>query len=86
VGKMKKLTENVKVVYNALVEVGNVAFAKEVQAYLAENGVEKTFNSVNATLSALAGAGYVTKAKAVSGEKMLTQYTVAKELEVAEVE
>ena len=37
----------------------------------------RTFNSVNATLAAMATKGYVTKAKGVYNEtKMLTKYTV----------
>ena len=41
------------------------------------DGSKRTFNSVNATLAAMAGKGYVTKAKAVfeAEAKILTKYT-----------
>ena len=41
-----------------------------------EGGSKRTFNSVNATLAAMAGKGFCNKEKAVFGEKMLTQYTL----------
>lgn len=48
------------------------AFAREVL-----NKMEgRTFNSVNATLAAMATKGYVSKEKAVFGDKMLTKYTL----------
>lgn len=49
-------------------------FAREVLADETLKG--KTFNSVNATLAAAVGKGLVSKAKAVCGDKMLTQYTI----------
>ena len=54
---------------------GGAAFAREVF-----NKMEgRTFNSVNATLAAMAGKGYVSKAKAVFEDKMLTKYTLTAE-------
>lgn len=54
---------------------GGAAFAREVF-----NKMEgRTFNSVNATLAAMAGKGYVTKAKGVFEDKMLTKYTLTAE-------
>lgn len=58
---------------------GGAAFAREVLDKMVANGVERTFNSVNATLAAMAGKGYVTKVKAVFNEKMLTKYTLTAE-------
>lgn len=55
---------------------GGAAFAREVLNKMVEGGATRTFNSVNATLAAMAGKGYVTKAKAVFGDKMLTKYTL----------
>ena len=43
------------------------------------SGAKRTFNSVNATLAAMAGKGYVNKEKAVFNEKMLTRYTLTAE-------
>lgn len=62
------------------------AFAREVLNKMAEAGSKRTFNSVNATLAAMATKGYVTKAKAVyNDEKMLTKYTLT-EAGVAELD
>ena len=59
---------------------GGAAFAREVLDKMVANGVKgRTFNSVNATLAAMAGKGYVTKAKAVFNDKMLTKYTLTAE-------
>lgn len=52
------------------------AFAREVLNKMVEAGSKRTFNSVNATLAAMATKGYVNKAKAVFGDKMLTKYTL----------
>lgn len=51
---------------------GGAAFAREVLGKMEG----RTFNSVNATLAAMATKGYVTKEKAVFGDKMLTKYTL----------
>ena len=60
---------------------GGAAFAREVF-----NKMEgRTFNSVNATLAAMAGKGYVSKVKAVFEDKMLTKYTLTAE-GIAELE
>lgn len=60
---------------------GGTAFAREVLDKMVANGVKgRTFNSVNATLAAMATKGYVTKTKAVyNDEKMLTKYTLTAE-------
>ena len=52
------------------------AFAREVLNKMIEAGSDRTFNSVNATLAAMATKGYVDKAKAVFNDKMLTKYTL----------
>lgn len=60
---------------------GGTAFAREVL-----NKMEgRTFNSVNATLAAMATKGYVNKAKAVYNDKMLTKYTLT-EAGIAELD
>ena len=70
---MKKVTENVRNVLGVLANLPEGAgFAREVLAKVEG----KTFNSVNATLAAAAGAGWATKAKAVYEDKMLTKYTI----------
>ena len=58
---------------------GEKAFAREVLNKMVEAGSKRTFNSVNATLAAMATKGYVSKAKGVYNDKMLTQYTLTDE-------
>lgn len=71
--KVKGLTENMVAVLKVLAaREGGKGFAREV--FEAMEG--KTFNGVNATLAAAAGKGWVTKAKDVFGDKMLTKYTI----------
>ena len=57
---------------------GGAAFAREVLNKMVADGAKRTFNSVNATLAAMAGKGFCTKGKEVFGEgdtaKMLTKY------------
>jgi len=60
---------------------GGAAFAREVLGKMEG----RTFNSVNATLAAMAGKGYVSKEKAVFGDKMLTKYTLT-EAGIAELD
>ena len=55
------------------------AFAREVLNKMVEAGNKRTFNSVNATLAAMATKGYVSKAKGIYNDKMLTQYTLTDE-------
>ena len=55
------------------------AFAREVLNKMVAAGSKRTFNSVNATLAAMATKGYVSKEKAVFGDKMLTKYTLTAE-------
>lgn len=64
---------------------GGKAFARQVLDKMVEAGSKRTFNSVNATLAAMAGKGYVDKAKAVFNDKMLTQYTLT-EAGIAELD
>ena len=42
-------------------------------------GSKRTFNSVNATLAAMAGKGYVDKGKGIYKDKLLTKYTLTDE-------
>ena len=60
---------------------GGTAFSREVFNKMVANGSKRTFNSVNATLAAMAGKGYVTKAKGLyeAEQKVLTQYTLTDE-------
>jgi hypothetical protein len=60
---------------------GGAAFAREVLGKMEG----RTFNSVNATLAAMATKGYTTKEKAVFGDKMLTKYTLT-EAGIAELD
>ena len=64
----------------------NKAFAREVLEKMVANGSKRTFNSVNATLAAMAGKGYVEKKKEIceAQEKILTRYTLT-ELGLAEL-
>ena len=58
---------------------GGTAFAREVLVKMVAAGSKRTFNSVNATLAAMATKGYVSKRKDVYNEKMLTKYTLTAE-------
>ena len=70
---MVGMNKNYKEVAGVLVTFENgSAFAREVL----EKMEGRTFNSVNATLAAMAGKGFVTKAKAVYNDKILTKYTL----------
>ena len=66
----------------------NKAFAREVLDKMKELDAKcsRTFNSVNATLAAMAGKGYVEKKKEIceAQEKILTRYTLT-ELGLAEL-
>lgn len=55
---------------------GGQAFARQVLNKMVQAGMKRTFNSVNATLAAMATKGYVSKAKGVFEDKMLTMYTL----------
>ena len=71
--KMVGMNKNYKEVGSVLRTFENgSAFAREVLGKM--DG--RTFNSVNATLAAMATKGYVSKEKAVFGDKMLTKYTL----------
>lgn len=86
--KMVGMNANYKEVAMVLKGFENgTAFSREVFNKMVANGSKRTFNSVNATLAAMAGKGYVTKVKAVyeAEAKILTKYTLTadglKELE-----
>ena len=84
--KMNGMNANYKEVAGVLRTFeGNKAFARQVLDVMVANGSKRTFNSVNATLAAMAGKGYVNKAKAVFNDKMLTQYTLT-EAGIAELD
>jgi len=72
--KMVGMNKNYKEVGAVLRTFEDGAFAREVL----EKMEGRTFNSVNATLAAMAGKGFCTKGKEVYGEgdgaKMLTKY------------
>ena len=75
--KMVGMNANYKEVAGVLRTFENgSAFAREVLNKMVEAGNKRTFNSVNATLAAMATKGYVNKAKAVYNDKMLTKYTL----------
>lgn len=75
--KMVGMNANYKEVAGVLRTFENgSAFAREVLNKMVEAGSKRTFNSVNATLAAMATKGYVDKAKAVYNDKMLTKYTL----------
>ena len=80
--KMVGMNANYKEVAGVLREFeGGKAFARQVLDKMVANGATRTFNSVNATLAAMAGKGYVDKAKAVyeAEAKILTKYTLTAE-------
>ncbi len=84
--KMNGMNANYKEIAGVLREFeGGKAFARQVLDKMVEAGSKRTFNSVNATLAAMAGKGYVNKAKAVFNDKMLTQYTLT-EAGIAELD
>lgn len=75
--KMVGMNANYKEVAGVLRTFENgSAFAREVLNKMVAAGNKRTFNSVNATLAAMATKGYVDKAKAVYNDKMLTKYTL----------
>ena len=55
---------------------GGKAYSREVYDKMVAEGSKRTFNSVNATLAAMAGKGYVDKTKGLYNEKLLTCYTL----------
>lgn len=55
---------------------GGKAYSREVYEKMVAEGSKRTFNSVNATLAAMAGKGYVDKSKGLYNEKLLTCYTL----------
>lgn len=82
--KEVKITSKMKIVINAIREIGGKGFAREVLDFLEANQADrtelKTFNAVNATLAYVKKAGLLDSVKAVYGEgedaKMLTKYSV----------
>lgn len=84
--KMNGMNANYREVAGVLRTFENgSAFAREVLNKMVEAGSDRTFNSVNATLAAMATKGYVDKAKAVFNDKMLTKYTLT-EAGIAELD
>ena len=78
--KMVGMNANYKEVAGVLREFeGGAAFARQVLDKMVANGATRTFNSVNATLAAMAGKGYVSKEKGVFNDKLLTCYTLTAE-------
>ena len=78
--KMVGMNANYKEVAGVLRDFeGGAAFARQVLDKMVANGSTRTFNSVNATLAAMAGKGFVSKEKAVFNDKMLTKYTLTAE-------
>ena len=78
--KMVGMNANYKEVAGVLRDFeGGKAFARQVLDKMVANGSKRTFNSVNATLAAMAGKGFVSKEKAVFNDKMLTKYTLTAE-------
>lgn len=76
-----KITGKMRMVLEAIQEMGGTGFAREVLEYLDKNKAErtelKTFNAVNATLAYARKAGLLDASKAVyNDEKMLTKYAV----------
>lgn len=75
--KEYKLNANGREVLGVLKDLeAGAGFAKDVLEKINANGGKRTFNSVNATLAAVEKQGYVSKCKAVCGEKFLTKYTI----------
>lgn len=78
--KMVGMNANYKEVAGVLREFeGGKAFARQVLDKMVANGSTRTFNSVNATLAAMAGKGFVSKEKGVYNDKLLTCYTLTDE-------
>jgi DNA-binding MarR family transcriptional regulator len=71
---MAKVKFNANYVETMGAVLGNegAGFSREIARILSK----RTFNSVNATLAAMAKAGYLDKSKGIFEEKMLTKYTV----------
>ena len=86
--KMNGMNANYKEVAGVLRTFeGGTAFAREVLDKMVEAGSKRTFNSVNATLAAMATKGYVSKTKGMyeAEEKVLTIYTLT-EAGIAELD
>ena len=80
--KMVGMNANYKEVAGVLAGFENgTAFSREVFNKMVADGSKRTFNSVNATLAAMAGNGYVNKTKPVyeAEAKILTKYTLTPE-------
>lgn len=86
--KMNGMNANYKEVAGVLRTFeGGKAFSREVYNKMVEAGTKRTFNSVNATLAAMATKGYVSKTKGIyeAEEKVLTIYTLT-EAGIAELD
>lgn len=75
--KMNGMNANYKEIAGVLRTFeGGKAYSREVYDKMVAEGSKRTFNSVNATLAAMAGKGYVDKTKGLYNEKLLTCYTL----------
>ena len=86
--KMNGMNANYKEVAGVLRTFeGGKAFSREVYNKMVADGTKRTFNSVNATLAAMATKGYVNKTRGVyeAEEKVLTIYTLT-EAGIAELD
>lgn len=74
VNKMEKVKFNENYVGTMEAVLGNegAGFSREIARILSD----RTFNSVNATLAAMAKAGFLTKEKGLFEGKLLTKYAV----------
>jgi hypothetical protein len=78
--KMNGMNANYKEIAGVLRTFeGGKAYSREVYDKMVAEGSKRTFNSVNATLAAMAGKGYVDKSKGLYNEKLLTCYTLTAE-------
>jgi len=73
--KKKVFNANYIETMGAVIGNDGAGFSREIANILDK----RTFNSVNATLAAMAKAGYLTKEKGVFGEKLLTKYSITAE-------
>lgn len=77
---MVGMNANYKEIAGVLATFENgTAFSREVFEKMEAEGTKRTFNSVNATLAAMAGKGYVNKDKGIYKDKLLTKYTLTEE-------
>ena len=84
--KMVGMNANYKEVAGVLRTFENgSAFGREVFEKMEQAGSKRTFNSVNSTLAAMVGRGFVTKKHDMFRDKLLTKYTLT-EAGIAELD